>query len=119
MVYDPSTVSNINEVRTTHIDLNLKVDFEHKILDGTVTLKLTSITDIDKVILDTRDLNVKSISQAGKQLKVQYNVLYCMFSAYYLKYYPQNFFFATLQSLNLMTKPIIMERHCMLSLVNL
>ena len=33
--------------------INLRVDFEHKILDGTVTLKLTSITDIDKVILDT------------------------------------------------------------------
>ena len=71
MVYDPSTLSNINEVQTIHIELNLKVDFEHKVLDGTVTLSLITLTDnVDKVTLDTRYLNVKSVSQAGQKLEV-------------------------------------------------
>jgi aminopeptidase N len=72
MYYDPSTLSNINEVQTNHIELNLRVDFEHKILDGSVTLSIITITDnINKVILDTKSLNIKSVSQDGRQLKVR------------------------------------------------
>lgn len=75
MAYDPSTSSNVNEVQTTHLELSLKVDFEHKILDGTVTLSLIALADnINKVILDTRNLEVKSVSQDGKELKV--NILW-------------------------------------------
>lgn len=75
MAYDPSTSSNVKEVQTTHLELNLKVDFEHKILDGTVTLSLVALADnINKVILDTRNLEVKSVSQDGKELKV--NILW-------------------------------------------
>ncbi len=71
MVYDPSTLSNINEIQTTHVELNLKVYFESKTLDGTVTLSLVTIADnVSKVILDTRSLNIKSVSQAKIQLKV-------------------------------------------------
>ncbi|RIA99766.1 peptidase family M1-domain-containing protein [Glomus cerebriforme] len=69
MIYDPNTLSNINEVQTIHLELNLKVDFEHKILDGSVILSLIAITDIDKVTLDTRNLVVKSVSRDGKELK--------------------------------------------------
>jgi leukotriene-A4 hydrolase len=70
MNYDPSTLSNINEVQTNHIELNLKVDFEHKILDGTAKLSLIAIDNTNKVILDIRNLNVKSVSLGEKQLKV-------------------------------------------------
>jgi leukotriene-A4 hydrolase len=71
MPYDPNTSSNINEVQTTHLELNLKVDFERKILDGSVILSLIALADnINKVILDTRNLDVKSVSQNGKELKV-------------------------------------------------
>ncbi|CAB4380433.1 unnamed protein product [Rhizophagus irregularis] len=73
MAYDPSTSSNVKEVQTTHLELNLKVDFEHKILDGTVTLSLVALADnINKVILDTRNLEVKSVSQDGKELKFNF-----------------------------------------------
>ncbi|GBC06237.1 hypothetical protein RclHR1_06700001 [Rhizophagus clarus] len=74
MYYDPSTLSNINEIQTNHIDLNLKVDFEHKILDGSVKLSIITITDnVNKVILDTKSLNIKSVSQDGRQLKFHLN----------------------------------------------
>ncbi|CAB5388002.1 unnamed protein product [Rhizophagus irregularis] len=74
MYYDPSTLSNINEIQTSHIGLNLRVDFEHKILDGSVTLRLITIADnVNKVILDTKSLIIKSVSQDGKQLKFNLN----------------------------------------------
>ncbi|CAG8625249.1 36576_t:CDS:10 [Racocetra persica] len=72
MIYDPNTLSNINEVKTTHIDLNFNVDFERKIIDALVTLKLVTLVDnVEQVILDTRCLNIKSVSCSGVQLKHQ------------------------------------------------
>ncbi|CAG8703730.1 14652_t:CDS:2, partial [Cetraspora pellucida] len=70
MIYDPNTLSNINEVKTTHLDLNFNVDFERKVLDSVVTLKLVTLVDnVEKVILDTSYLNIKSVSCSGVQLK--------------------------------------------------
>ena len=94
MVYDPNTLSNINEVQTAHLELNLKVDFEHKVLDGTVILSLITIVDeVHKVTLDTKYLNVKSVSQAGKQLEVQYNVRLCVLQVLHVKTNSFVFFF--------------------------
>ncbi|PKK57376.1 leukotriene a-4 hydrolase, partial [Rhizophagus irregularis] len=74
MYYDPSTLSNINEIQTSHIELNLRVDFEHKILDGSVTLSLITIADnVNKVILDTKSLIIKSVSQDGRQ-KIKFHL---------------------------------------------
>ncbi|CAG8490803.1 8958_t:CDS:10 [Funneliformis mosseae] len=74
MVYDPSTLSNIDEIQTTHIELNLKVNFDSKTLDGTATLSLISIADnVSKVVLDTRNLNVRSVSQAKTPLKFHFS----------------------------------------------
>ncbi|CAG8640877.1 28603_t:CDS:10 [Dentiscutata erythropus] len=70
MIYDPNTLSNIDEVKTTHLDLNFIVDFERKILDAVVILKLVTLVDnVNKVILDTSHLNIKSASCSGVQLK--------------------------------------------------
>ncbi|CAG8574026.1 14594_t:CDS:10 [Acaulospora morrowiae] len=70
MVYDPNTFSNINEVQTVHLNLNFSVNFELKNIDATVTLKLITLVDnVNKVILDTSHLNVKSVSLSGVQLK--------------------------------------------------
>ncbi|CAG8798756.1 7031_t:CDS:2, partial [Gigaspora rosea] len=57
-------------VKTTHLDLNFIVDFERKILDAVVTLKLVTLVDnVNEIILDTRYLNIKSVSCCGAQLK--------------------------------------------------
>ncbi|KAF0536693.1 leukotriene A-4 hydrol [Gigaspora margarita] len=70
MIYNPNTFSNINEVKTTHLDLNFIVDFKCKILDAVVTLKLVTLVDnVSKIILDTCYLNIKSVSCCGAQLE--------------------------------------------------
>ena len=56
------------DVRTTNLDLDLKVDFARKVLEGTVTLDLVRTNPkVDKVLLDTRNLTIqKAEAQVGK-----------------------------------------------------
>ena len=59
---DKFTYANYDEVRLTHIDLNLDVNFDAKVLDGIATLDFERIKpDADKIILDTKDLLIKSV----------------------------------------------------------
>ncbi|CAG8605885.1 7975_t:CDS:10 [Paraglomus brasilianum] len=62
MLYDPSSYANINDVQTTHLHLDLTVDFTKKVLSGSVTLDLVAVvSDVSNVILDTRHVDVRSV----------------------------------------------------------
>ncbi|CAJ0761004.1 10479_t:CDS:2, partial [Entrophospora sp. SA101] len=64
MVYDPNSLSNIDKIKTNHVDLKLKVNFEEKLIEGSVTLHLVNLVDdVHKVILDTNHLEIKSVSR--------------------------------------------------------
>ncbi|KAG9285768.1 hypothetical protein G9A89_013193 [Geosiphon pyriformis] len=68
-MYDPNTLSNINEVQTKHLHLDLAIDFEKKILTGSVLLRLLTVAnDVAKVILDTSYVFVERVSLEGKSL---------------------------------------------------
>ena len=41
---DPNSYAQPDQVRVTHLDLDLKIDFPRKQLDGQATLKLTGRT---------------------------------------------------------------------------
>lgn len=59
---DKFTYANYDEVRLTHIDLNLDVNFDAKVLDGIATLDFERIKpDADMLVLDTKDLTIKSV----------------------------------------------------------
>ncbi len=61
---DPHSYGNPNEVRVTHVALDLDVDFEARALRGRATLDLEVADGADALILDTRDLDVTSITDA-------------------------------------------------------
>ena len=69
---DPHSYAQPDQVRVTHLDLDLKVDFPHKQLDGRATLKLDwKDAKAQSLVLDTRDLKIASvegIDAAGKAL---------------------------------------------------
>ncbi len=44
-----------------HLELDLKVDFDRKMLSGNATLTIENITGTDELLLDTRDLQIESI----------------------------------------------------------
>ena len=55
MPRDPNTLSNYDDVRTTHVVASLEIDFEKKRLIGNVLLNLKSLSDnLNRIVLDTR-----------------------------------------------------------------
>ena len=73
---DVYTYANYDQVITTHLYLDLAVDFEQKTLSGFAELSLKWLTDdTQKVILDTRDLvvhNVLAQNSQGQWQKVDF-----------------------------------------------
>ncbi|TBR36442.1 MULTISPECIES: M1 family metallopeptidase [Dyella] len=59
---DPHSYAQPDQVRVTHLDLDLKVDFPHKQLDGLATLKLDwKNAKAQALVLDTRDLTISKV----------------------------------------------------------
>jgi hypothetical protein len=59
---DPNVFSNIHEIQTRHVHLDLKVNFEKKKLIGSATLTLEAVkNDVKQVILDTRALSIQHV----------------------------------------------------------
>lgn len=71
MPFDPTSQSNLDEVKTNHIHLVLAVDFAAKTLTGSATLEVEAIADnVSKVVLDTSYIDVRSVSASGQKLNV-------------------------------------------------
>jgi len=59
---DGHSYANVEEVRVNHIDLDLTVAFDERLLRGTATLTIQRITpDADELILDTRELVISQV----------------------------------------------------------
>ena len=59
---DKFTYANYDEVRVTHVDLNLDVNFDAKVLDGIATIDFERVKPgADVLVLDTKDLLIKSV----------------------------------------------------------
>ena len=73
---DPHSYAQPDQVRVTHLDLDLKIDFPHKQLDGIATLKLDwKDPKAQALVLDTRDLKiakVEAVDGAGNATVLKY-----------------------------------------------
>ena len=73
---DPHSYAQPDQVRVTHLDLDLNIDFPHKQLDGQATLKLDwKNPKAQALVLDTRDLKiakVEAVDAAGKATALKY-----------------------------------------------
>jgi len=60
---DKFTYANYDAVRLTHLDLDLDVDFDRKVLDGTATLSFDRLdTAATTLVLDTKGLTVDAVT---------------------------------------------------------
>lgn len=68
---DPSTFSNFDQIIQKKIEGNYKLDFDKKIIDGTIKIYFHSIIDGEVIILDTSQLTVTSVidSDTGDSLE--------------------------------------------------
>jgi aminopeptidase N len=62
---DVHSYANPSEARVMDVALDLKSDFEAKRLSGTATLTLKTAANAKKVVLDTKDLDVTSVTDAS------------------------------------------------------
>ena len=70
-LYDPNSCANLNEYRTTHLHLELEIDFEKSILTGHAQLTLKKLIDEEKPVeLDCSSLNIVSITCEHSYLSV-------------------------------------------------
>ena len=62
--YDYHSYANVDQFRTTHLDLDLKVDFKFKTIAGSVTLELKRLDPrATQLVLDTKDLMILEVTQ--------------------------------------------------------
>ena len=59
---DKATFSNCKDVKTTHIHFDWYVNFDKSILEGTVTLSMTAVNDIQTVTLDAWGLDIHKVT---------------------------------------------------------
>jgi aminopeptidase N len=67
---DTHSFSRPDSVAVKHIDLDLTVDFDKKVLHGSATLHLNNKTKSDRLHLDSRDLQISSILLDDKDTAV-------------------------------------------------
>lgn len=70
---DPASFSNFQEVQITHIDLDWEINFDTNVINGAAFLHLNVSKSTDKVILDTRDLNVNKIYLNNEPVQFSFN----------------------------------------------
>lgn len=71
---DVHSFAKPNDVRVKHMDLDLAVDFDQKILDGSVVLSIDNLSGSDTLHLDSRDLTIKKVTLDGNDEEVQFQL---------------------------------------------
>jgi aminopeptidase N len=62
--YDYHSYANVDQFRTTHLDLDLRVDFQFKTITGSVALELNRLDPRStQLVLDTKDLMILDVTQ--------------------------------------------------------
>ncbi|HEX3949382.1 MAG TPA: M1 family metallopeptidase [Steroidobacteraceae bacterium] len=62
--FDYHSYANVDQFRTTHLDLNLRVDFTFKTIAGSVTLELKRLDPRStQLVLDTKNLMILDVTQ--------------------------------------------------------
>jgi leukotriene A-4 hydrolase/aminopeptidase len=72
MEKDVHSFANSDDVVIKHIDLDLSVDFENKILSGKATLTIDNKKRSRMVVLDTRDLNISKVTLGTDDTPVKF-----------------------------------------------
>ena len=68
--HDGSSFANINEVRMTHISMDLQIDFTNRVLFGFVDLSFKPVNgSFAHVVLDSKDLDISKIEGNGTTLE--------------------------------------------------
>jgi len=74
-VYMKHSYSNVNKVKTVHLDLELDVNFESKVIYGVARHDIKQLKKVDTMILDVKNLDIQKITLGEKEQEVETNYL--------------------------------------------
>ncbi|WP_395645565.1 M1 family metallopeptidase [Terricaulis sp.] len=66
--HDPDSYARPDEARVTHVSIDLKADFERKVLAGWARLDIVARPDAREIVLDVDGLAIGSVSGNGREL---------------------------------------------------
>lgn len=70
---DPHSYARPDEVRVEHLTLDLTVDFDRRVLEGTATLAIDRARPAAReLVLDTRDLTIASVRDAATGVELEH-----------------------------------------------
>lgn len=73
-VNDPHSFAKPDEAVVKHLDLDITVDFENKILSGKAAYKIENRKNVQQIILDTRDLKIDRITMNKEETPVSFSL---------------------------------------------
>lgn len=69
---DYHSYANLDEIKVSHLDMDLNINFDAKQIEGVVTLRYKKLQpSVNKMILDTRDITINSVTANGEPLKFE------------------------------------------------
>lgn len=79
---DLHSYSNYHQIRVKHLILDIDLDFNNNIIKGYATLNLEHLSKADSLILDTRDLKIKSVqNNFGENLNFNLGIAHPIFGS--------------------------------------
>ncbi len=72
IVHDPHTYAQADKAVIRHLALDLKVDFENKILSGSAKIYFDNKSSAHQIILDTRDLEIEKVTLDSTETKTNF-----------------------------------------------
>lgn len=71
---DSHSFSRPSEALVKHLDLNLQVDFDNKVLTGKASWTIDNLSDADSIVFDTRGLEIKRVSLSDTTKEAEYAI---------------------------------------------
>jgi leukotriene A-4 hydrolase/aminopeptidase len=69
---DPHSFSKPSDALVKHLDLNIQVDFNKKVLSGKASWTISNLSNADSIIFDTRGLQIKRVSLSDSTKDAEY-----------------------------------------------
>ena len=69
---DQYTYAQPQDAVTTHLDLDIKVNFASKKITGKATYQIVNITGVDKIFFDTRQLDIERVTLGKEESKTDF-----------------------------------------------
>ncbi|HXG68968.1 MAG TPA: M1 family metallopeptidase [Blastocatellia bacterium] len=73
-VKDPHSFANTSDVVVTHLDLDVRVDFDKKQIAGKAALRLNNKTGARQLVLDTRDLTIQKVTLDTNEAETKFTL---------------------------------------------